>query len=570
MVTLETSATHLRVSNTPFHMKDVLKALPGARWNRELRAWEYPKSSSTAKALATLFPGAQLDAGVNTLIERVEVEESAVKLKSSMDLPDVPLAKLTPWTHQKQGFWFAARRLGLDVEASPKGGAAMLAMDMGTGKTKVVYDLMNSFSHLLRTVLVTCPKSVCPTWVNENLKHEVGNKIRVLNLRDGSVKKKAKLATQFLTGTNGMQRVIVINHESLWREPFRSLCRDEIWDLLVADECHRAKSPGGKFSRFLGNNVPIFSCRIGLTGTPMPRDAMDLYAQARFLEPGIFGTNFTRFKNRYGVWGGFESRKFLCLRNEEEFYQKLDSFCFRVKASDVLDLPPTSHQQRYCELSSKERKAYQEMEEDLIADVGDGVVTAANALVRLLKLQQIVQGSITDDDKKLQRLGTTKQDLLREILEDLPTLEPVVVFCRFRDDLDRIHETAETLGRGSLELSGRVDELEQWQQEDAPILAVQIQAGGVGVDLSRSAYTIYYSPTFDMGAYEQSLARTHRPGQTRPTFYYHLLAKGTIDTKIMAALKNKKTKVYDILNMITGGFDEDADGDEASQTEDQA
>jgi SNF2 family DNA or RNA helicase len=555
MIELLTTPTHVQAVGTSYMMKDVLKALPGARWNKDARVWEYPKSSQVAQALAALFPDARRDIGLTTLLESAAREASAVDLKSSTDLPEVPGAKLPPWMHQTQGFWFAARRLDLDVEARPKGGGAMLAMDMGTGKTKVIFDLMNSFSSALRTTLVTCPKSVCRTWEEENEKHGSGA-IALLNLKEGSVKKKTKLAENFLKATAGQQRMIVINHESVWREPFRSLVKSEVWDLLVADECHRAKSPGGKFSRFLGNNVPAFSCRLGLTGTPMPRDPMDLYAQARFLEPGIYGTNFMRFKRRYGVWGGYQNRKLIGIANKEELYNKLDSFCFRVKASEVLDLPPASHMKRYCELSSEESKAYKQMENDLIADVGSGVVTAANALVRLLKLQQIVQGTITDDEGTLQRIGTTKEDLLRDLLEDLSTEEPVVVFARFRDDLDRIHEVCKSAGRASLELSGRVDQLEHWKVGPPAVLAVQIQAGGVGVDLSRSCYTIYYSPTFDMGAYEQSLARTHRPGQTRSTFYYHLLARGTIDTKIHAALRAKKNVVESILNMMTGGHDE--------------
>jgi SNF2 family DNA or RNA helicase len=555
MILLDTTPTHLRARNTPFHTKDVLKALPGARWDRDVRAWVYPKSASVAKALASLFPDAERDIGVSNLLTRAAEEQSAVTLKSSTDLPDVPSAKLPPWAHQKQGFWFAARRLGLDVEERPKGGGAMLAMDMGTGKTKVVYDLMNSFSSALRTTLVTCPKSVCPTWEDENEKHGSGA-IALLNLKEGSVKKKTKLAENFLKATAGQQRMIVINHESMWREPFRSLVKSEVWDLMVTDECHRAKSPGGKFSRFLGNNVPQFSCRLGLTGTPMPRDPMDLYAQARFLEPGIYGTNYTRFKRRYGVWGGYQNRKLIGIANEEDLYSKLDSFCFRVKASEVLDLPPASHMKRFCKLSSEESKAYKQMEDDLIADVGDGVVTAANALVRLLKLQQIVQGSITDDYGKHQRIGDSKQQLLREILEDLSPSEPLVIFARFKDDLARIRDTCEDLNRSVCELSGRVDDLQLFKGGGVDTIAVQIQAGGVGIDLSRAAYTIYYSPTFDMGAYEQSLARTHRPGQTRPTFYYHLLARGTIDTKIHQALTAKKKVVESVLAHIVGGDDD--------------
>jgi hypothetical protein len=239
MIELLTTTTHIRAMRTPYHTKDVLKALPGARWNSDVRAWEYPKSSSVAKALAALFPDARRDTGLTTLLEAAEREASAVTLKSSLDLPEVPGAKLPPWTHQKQGFWFAARRLGLDVEAHPIGGGAMLAMDMGTGKTKVCFDLMNSYSDVLRTILVTCPKSVCPTWVEENEKHGSGA-IAVLSLKDGSVKRKEKQARMFLNATAGSQRVVVVNHESVWREPFRSFVKTQVWDLLIADEFHRA------------------------------------------------------------------------------------------------------------------------------------------------------------------------------------------------------------------------------------------------------------------------------------------------------------------------------------------
>lgn len=561
-IRIETTTSRILVVGTPYLHKDILKAIAGARWDKDRRCWTYPLSPSVALALHSLYPAANTDSGFLALMDSAKKNEHAVTLKSASEenLPPVPSTTLKPWLHQLRSYHFAKQRLALD--STPIGGSTLLGLDMGTGKTKVVYDLINNHPHI-QTVLVTCPKPVIQTWQDEAAKHKINRNVLTLLLgdrvtRNGSratwhVAKRTLAARSFLEQHFGNQetcRVVVINHESAWREPFRSFVKERVWDLLVVDECHRAKSAGGKFSTFLGKSIGNYATRIGLTGTPMPKDPMDIYAQARFLDPGIYGTSYAKFKARYGVWGGFENRKFLRLRNEEEFTQKLDSFMIRVKADDVLDLPPQIHESRYCVLDAKESSAYRSMKDDLIADLESGVVTAANALVKLLRLQQIVQGTIRDDNGVTNRIGETKQELLRELLEDLHPSEPVVIFARFTDDLDRIHQTCEDLGRGSLELSGKVDQLREWKDGDAPILAAQIQAGGVGVDLSRSHYTVYYSPTFDMGSYEQSLKRTHRPGQTRTTFYYHLLARGTIDTKIHSALKSKKNTVEAALEGI--------------------
>jgi SNF2 family DNA or RNA helicase len=556
MIRIDTTPTHLRVLNTPFHTKDVLKVLPGARWDGDVRAWVFPKSSTTAAALRSLFPAAEIDAGAEAILDKGAAEAQAILLKSSADLPDVPTTTRSPWLHQKQGFWFAAHRLGLHAEGNTPSGGVMLAMDMGTGKTKVIYDLMNSYSDRLRTVLVTCPKAVCETWEEEREKNFTGGTMHLLILKDLPTKTMAARAKQFLESTEGSQRVIVINHESIWRESFKAFVRSQVWDLLIVDECHRAKAAGGRFSTFLGRSVPYFSCRIGLTGTPMPNNPMDLYAQSRFIDPSVYGTSFTRFKARYGIWGGFQNRKLVGINNKEELYEKLDSFCFRVKLDDVLDLPPVTHMRRYCELGA-ERAVYDQMCDDMIADVKGGVITAANALVRLLRLQQIVQGSLTDDEGVHREIGTAKYDLLIETLKDIHPDEPVVVFCHFVDDVERVARACEELGRQCFKLRGGINQLAEWKAgRDGRVLAAQIQTGGLGVDLSSARYTIYYSPTFDMGAYEQSLARTHRPGQLRPTFYYHLLAKGTIDTNVYAALSSKKRVVETVLAGITGGYSE--------------
>jgi SNF2 family DNA or RNA helicase len=143
-------------------------------------------------------------------------------------------------------------------------------------------------------------------------------------------------------------------------------------------------------------------------------------------------------------------------------------------------------------------------------------------------------------------------NLLRDVFEDIAPDEPLVVFCRFHKDLEAVSRVADERGRRSLELSGRMDDLKRWQAGEAPVLAVQIDSGGVGIDLTRARYSIYYSLGFSLGSYEQSLARIHRPGQTRPVEYIHLLAEGTVDEKVMAALSQRANVVNAVLQQIKG------------------
>jgi SNF2 family DNA or RNA helicase len=222
---------------------------------------------------------------------------------------------------------------------------------------------------------------------------------------------------------------------------------------------------------------------------------------------------------------------------------------FRV-GKEVLDLPPETHVTYHCTLAYGAMTSYKSLEKDFVAEVKDGTITAANAMVKLLRLQQITGGSVKADDDHYIRLDYSKQALLADTLEDIGRDEPVVVFCRFRPDLDAVHAAASGLGYTSMELSGRRDDLKKWQAGGAQVLAVQISAGGVGVDLTRSRYNVYYSLSFSLGEYDQSLSRVHRPGQTRPVTHIHLVARGTVDEKIIRALELRAEVVESILKQI--------------------
>ena len=418
---------------------------------------------------------------------------------------------------------------------------SMLAMEMGTGKTKVAIDLMDAQDY--RRVLIICPLSVVSgVWPGEFARHSAAP-WNVLPLAHGSVKDKQAQAEAALLKSE--RAAVIINYESVWREPFGSWARAQKWDLLVMDESHRCKSPGGVASRYLSRLSDRVPRRLALTGTPMPHSPLDIYAQYRALDKSIYGTSFFRFKARYAVMGGWSNAEVVGYQYQQELQRKFYSIAYRVEAADVLDLPPLLTVTRMCELGPQARKLCRTLERDFIADLEEGRITAVNALSQLLRLQQVTSGYARTEDGLDVEVDTTKAELLADLLEDMGK-EPVVVFARFKHDLKVVHRVARRLERPSYEISGARKDLSLWN-EGGGVLAVQIQSGGVGIDLTKARYAVYYSLGFSLGDYLQSMARLHRQGHERPVEIIHLVAAGTVDEKVMAALAAREQIVESIM-----------------------
>lgn len=448
---------------------------------------------------------------------------------------------LTPWDHQLEAFWFAHGRP-----------ATLFHMGMGTGKTRVAIDLIRAWR--CRFVLVACPRSVMPAWAKQaRLNWPDG--VEVVILDAGSVKARLAAAREAQRRSQRCPVILVINYEALWREPFGAWALRAGFDLVVADECHRIKSPGSRVSVYfkaLGARVPR---RLGLSGTPLAQGPLDAYAQFRFLDPSIFGTSYLLFCRRYAVMGGYENREVVGYVNMGDFASRLARITYTC-SRDVLNLLPPVHIERTFRLEGEALRVYRDLKKDFVAEVAAGIVTAANALPRLLRLQQITSGFLPVGDA-IERLHSGKEELLGELLGDLDADEPVVVFCRFREDLAAVHRAAERAGRTSRELSGSRDELAAWQGGEATVLAVQVQAGSEGVDFTRAAYAVFWSLSFSLAQYKQALARTHRPGQTRACTFVHLICEGSVDRRVYKALHDNQ----EVIDAILAG---DVDAEEAA------
>ena len=156
-------------------------------------------------------------------------------------------------------------------------------------------------------------------------------------------------------------------------------------------------------------------------------------------------------------------------------------------------------------------------------------------------MQQITSGFVVPENKLPTVIDTAKRDALSSILQDLNESH-IVIFCKFRKDIDEVRAVAVEQKIYVWEISGQIKQLDEWK-ENGGILVAQIQSGSLGIDLTLARTAIYYSLGFSLGDYLQSRARIRRPGQTKNCNYIHIVAEKTIDPIVIKALKNKQEVV---------------------------
>lgn len=422
----------------------------------------------------------------------------------------------------------------------------MLAPEMGTGKSMIAISLLKFWES--KKTLIVCPHTVIGVWPNQFKKHSLDTH-DILLLEKDSVEKRGFALAHFLKFKKKKQ-VVVVNYDSFWMGKLRGEILDGQFDAVIFDECHRLKTPGGKASLFASHLCKKIPKRLGLSGTPMPHSPRDIYAQGRAIAPEVFGRSKTGFELQYCIKGGYGNHQVLGYKNQDEFKINLDSFCFRVSKEEALDLPEQVHVTLPFHMEGNIREIYKQLERDFYIQLNNGEVTASNALVKLLRLQQITSGFVKDDNGNEIIIGDGKVRLLLTLLNDIPPTIPVVVFCRFKKDLAVVRDIAVKTGRNHGEVSGSFNDLKRdaTMPEDIYLLGVQMQSGGVGIDLSRAHIAVFYSVTLSRGEYEQCLSRLHRPPQINKVTFYHLVARQSVDEKIYRAFERGRDVIEAILN----------------------
>jgi SNF2 family DNA or RNA helicase len=529
-----------------YEYKDTIKEW-GGRWDASNKLWILPATPVTMKNILENFGQAidleNVDGKILSLIKAAYAIDLAALAKTEPTNNSLPVASKTEaWGHQAKAYNFVSK-----IWNAEKPSGVLLYMGMGTGKSKVAVDLI--INKPIEKALIVCPKSVISVWPDQFALHAGSQEYMIWHDKKGRLDSRAKKMKDFvqLCKVKGKKAIVVINYDAVWRKTISKIIESLDFDACILDESQRAKSHNSKTSKFLGKLGKKIPYRLCLTGTPMPNSPLDVFGQFRFLDEGLYGATFTRFRNKYAIMGGPDGNWVLGPQNEEDLRDKMFNLTFKADR-DVLDLPEAVHMDWPVELSEATMKLYKNLENEFYAEVDEGEITVTNALTKLLRLQQLTGGWVkVDDTEKMVRKDKGKEEALTDIIEDMEPEEPVVVFCRFRADLDVVHEVARKLRATSSELSGRINDLEKWQRGRTRVLAVQIQAGGVGIDLTRASKCVYYSVGYSLGDYEQSLARIHRPGQDNKVTYIHIKAKSTVDMKVYHALNSKQKVIESIV-----------------------
>ncbi len=453
------------------------------------------------------------------------------------DLPPIPITKTTPWRHQLQAYHFIQERAG-----------ALIAAYMGTGKSKITLDVARNMDAQL--MLVICPKKVVSNWPDEIRKHYGDDAIICAVNVELTVAQRTAQIQRTIAAHPNQTIFVIVNHDAARMEPMRAFLLSVGWDLAVVDESHKIADCRTLLAKTCYKLRA--AKRLALSGTPFKQTPIDVYGEARFVAPDVFGPNFVRYRDQWAKMDTF-GMKVIGVKNEAAWDRQVAKFMFSV-GQEVLDLPETLHIQRYVTLGAKAQRVYDDLARDLEAfidttDPDNPRASAANAAVRVMKLQQITSGFVKDEDGIERELDSAKGDALAEWFEELPAEEPIVIFARFSYDIALIQAVARKVGRTAGEVSGKRDDLARWKRGDLNVLALQIKAGGEGVDLTRARYCGYFSTGYELVPYEQSLARTHRPGQTRPVTYVHFTARDTIDEQVESALAMRRDVIGHLLQM---------------------
>lgn len=440
-----------------------------------------------------------------------------------------------------------------------------LLFEMGCGKTLTAIAIMGALYQegKIDRVLIVAPTSVVAVWPHE-LADFAEYPFTVETLL-GDKNKRLRSINDLTKYPYPKLKVAVINYESVWREDIKKAIKTYDPDLIICDESQRIKTHNSKQSQAMHELGDQARYKMILSGTPVQNNVTDIWSQYRFLDKTVFGELYYAFQNHFCVMHSVFKSKVMRTINEDELVQKEHSIAFRVTKEEALDLPEQTFETRYIEMTPKERRTYDALKRESVADIeGGGTITATTVLTKLLRLQQFTGGFLVKDGaSEPEQVSTAKLDALKDIIEDyvIDGEKKLVVFARFIPEVNAIIDMAEkTLKpdktgkkvvsiQGSVMKEERGNIIEQFQKDPDTVLIVgQIDTLGVGVTLTAADTCVYYSKTYNYATYEQSLSRIHRISQRNVCTYIDLVCADSVDEKISTALKKKEdlaTKIVD-------------------------
>ena len=433
------------------------------------------------------------------------------------------------------------------IKAHP---AAAVFLACGLGKTSItltaVNDLMFDSFEIHRALVVAPIRVASFSWPAEIEKwdHLEGLKYSVA----------VGTAAERLAALKKQADIYLINRENVqWLITESGIPFD--FDMVVIDELSSFKNHQTKRFKALMKVRPKVKRIVGLTGTPSSNGLMDLWAEFRLLD---MGERLGRFIGQYRTsyfrpdkQNGQVVFSYKPLPDaEKQIYSKISDITISMKSTDHLRMPELINSRYTVYLSETEREKYEELKKDLVLQLPDGEITAANAASLSGKLSQMADGAIYTDSGGTIAIHERKLDALEDIIEAAYG-RPVLVAYWFRHDLERITERLQKLKipYARLDTDGSI---RKWNAGEIPVALIHPASAGHGLNLQGGGNTlVWFGLTWSLELYQQTVARLWRQGQQSETVVVqHIITKGTIDERIMKALSEKDTTQAALIDAV--------------------
>ncbi|MDE5937073.1 MAG: DEAD/DEAH box helicase [Ruminococcus sp.] len=436
------------------------------------------------------------------------------------------------------------------IDFIKKNPISALLLDMGLGKTIItltaIHDLMfDSFE--VQKVLIIAPIRVArDTWSTEiekwehlkNLTYSVA--VGTVEERISALKQKAD--------------IYIINRENIqWLVEESGITFD--FQMIVIDELSSFKNHQTKRFKSLMKVRPKAKRIVGLTGTPSSNGLMDLYAEFRLLDMGErLGRFIGQFRNTYFTP---DKRNGMIVYSykplpyaEDAIYEKISDITISMRATDHLNMPELIMSEYAVEMSVEEKEKYMELKNDLILELPDSEITAANAASLSSKLSQMANGAIYDDSGDTVSVHSRKLDALEDIIESANG-KPVLVAYWFKHDRTRITERLSKLGIAYQEIKSSTS-IKRWNKGELTVGLIHPASAGHGLNLqSGGNCLVWFGMTWSLELYQQTNARLWRQGQKSTTVVIqHIITKRTVDERIMKALQDKNETQTTLLEAV--------------------
>jgi len=430
--------------------------------------------------------------------------------------------------------------------------------EMGTGKTYTTINLAGGYKlkEMITGVIIICPTPIKPVWDWEV------EKMSPCEAECWVYKSGDKGVEKWTNPQSDKLQYLIIGVEALSQGKAFDVAmafaraHSSTGLMVAADESSKLKNAQATRTKKAAKISALADYSLILTGTPITQGMEDLYGQFMFLDPNIIGLkSYFVFKNMYCIMGGFENRSIIGYQREQELLDKVAPYVDIVKSEDVMDLPDKIYQKLAVEPTKQQLAAMKQLKDFMEAESGGEVLMVKTVLERLTRYQQICGGNFPFNDLDTGGYDVQpiegknpKMEALLDSIETLPNEEKVIIWARFRPEVDLIAKTISDIYgaeavvefHGGIDDTGRREAIQLFQESTkVRFFVVNQQTGSMGITLTAATTAYYFSNSFSYEERVQSEKRNHRKGQTNHCRYIDIEMLVPADQMIIKAINRK-------------------------------